>query len=69
MSRRPDPARIRRARHDALRNRLISSGLLPEHVDRWIEAWLRDGGDPSTAAFWNQGFDWINDQVNGGRRL
>lgn len=69
MSRRPDPTRIRIAREDALRNRLIGEGLLPAQADRWIAALLRDGGDPSTAAFWERGYDWINDQLAGGRRL
>lgn len=61
----PDPARIRHARQAALRARLIGSGLLPDQADRWIEALFRDGGDPSAAAFWERGFDWIRDQVGG----
>lgn len=60
--------RIRIARHDALRNRLIGDGLLPEQADRWIEALLRDGGDPMTAAFWEHGYDWIVSQLAGGQR-
>ena len=60
--------RIQIARREALRARLLGDGLLPAQADRWISAWERDGGDPSTAAFWDQGYEWISRQVVGGGR-
>lgn len=61
--------RIRDAREAALRNRLIGDGLLPQQADRWIAAILSDGvGDPATATFWEDGYEWISGQVAQGRR-
>jgi hypothetical protein len=51
--------RIQTARRAALRNRLISEGLLPDQVDHWIEVWLAEGGDPDTSAFWARGHGWV----------
>lgn len=47
----PDPARIRKAREEALRNRLVSvDGLLREQADRWISAWAEGSGEPQSAS-------------------
>jgi hypothetical protein len=59
VSRRPDPARIRRARHGALRNRLIGDGLLPDQADRWISAWAERAGEPETAEEFDAAYEWI----------
>jgi hypothetical protein len=50
MSRRADPARIDKARHDATRNRLIGERVTPATADAWIAAWdahaAREGLEP-----------------------
>jgi hypothetical protein len=69
VSRRPDPDRVRGAREEALRSRLLGDGLLPQEVDRWIATILGDGvDDPSTAAFWEHGYNWISGQIASKRR-
>jgi hypothetical protein len=39
MSRRSDPARIGNAHREAMRQRLLSTGMLPERVATLIAAW------------------------------
>jgi truncated hemoglobin YjbI len=68
VTRRPDPARIRRARHDALRNRLIGDGLTPDHADRWISAWAERAGEPESAAEFDAAYEWIVSELAGGAR-
>jgi hypothetical protein len=65
VSRRPDPARIRRARHDAVRNRLIGDGLLREQADRWISAWAERAGEPETPAEFDAAYEWILSEARG----
>lgn len=66
MSRRADPERIYQARRAALRERLISTGMLPDVADRWIAHW-EARGHPASPTAWNAGFvwasafDWITD--------
>lgn len=60
--------RIREARHQATRNRLIGEGLLPGQADAWIDSWIRVGGDASKAAFWELGYEWIRRKVNAGEK-
>ena len=64
----PDPARIRTARKEGLRARLIGDGLLPEQADRWIATWLESEGDPDTVAFWEAAYEWIVSELAGGHR-
>lgn len=68
MSRRPDPVRIRKARQDALRNRLIGDQLLPEQADRWISAWAEKVGEPENAAEFDAAYEWIVSELAGGAR-
>jgi len=68
VTRRPDPARIRRARHDALRNRLIGDGLTPDQADRWISAWAERAGEPETAEEFHAAYEWIVSELAGGAR-
>jgi len=68
MSRRPDPARLREARHAALRNRLVSDGLLPEQADRWIGAWAERVGEPESADEFDAAYEWIVSELAGGAR-
>ena len=65
----PDPARIRRARAEAIRNRLISDRLLPEQADRWLSAWSQTTGEPETPAQFDAAYEWIVSELAGGRRL
>lgn len=61
--------RIRIARHRALRNRLISDGLLEEQADRWISAWAEGVGEPQEAEEFDAAYEWIVSELAGGRRL
>lgn len=61
--------RIRIARHRALRNRLISDGLLPEQADRWISDWAQQVGEPHEADEFDAAYEWIISELAGGRRL
>jgi hypothetical protein len=60
--------RIRRARQAALRNRLISDGLLPEQADRWIAMWAQGADDSSTPAYWEAAYEWIVSELAGRQR-
>ena len=42
MARRADPARIETARRQATRQRLLSTGMLPERVDALMAAWVAE---------------------------
>jgi hypothetical protein len=44
MARRGDPARILAAQREGLRQRLLSTGRLPERVDQLIAAWDAEAG-------------------------
>jgi len=66
VSKELDARKILAARGAALRSRLIGDGLLPDQADRWIEAWSRTGRAPESAAYWEQGYEWIAAQT--GRR-
>ena len=62
MARRSTPERIDQARHDALRNRLIGTGLPPATADAWIAAWIAAADAakrPRDAGFWSAGWAWI----------
>lgn len=61
--------RIRIARHAALRNRLISDGLLPAQADRWISDWVEHVGEPREADEFAAAYEWIVSEIAGGRRL
>lgn len=56
-------ARIRQARQAALRNRLIGDGLLPNQADELIRSWMRLGGDPDVADFWERGYRSIRNRL------
>lgn len=64
----PDPKRIRTARHAALRARLISDGLLPEQADRWISSWAEKVGEPETPLEFAAAYEWIVSELAGGGR-
>lgn len=68
MSRRPDPARIRQAREDALRQRLAGDGMLPELVDGWMARIQRHPADRESATYWDAMYTWITAQHHGGRK-
>jgi hypothetical protein len=68
MSRRSDPARIRKARSDALRNRLIEDGLLPEQADRWRSARAEKVTEPDTSPEFDAAYEWIVSELAGGAR-
>lgn len=44
MARRPDPTRINAARREATRQRLTSTGMLPDRVDALMAAWEAEAG-------------------------
>jgi len=44
MARRPDPTRIDAARREATRQRLLSTGMLPDRVDALMAAWEVEAG-------------------------
>ena len=44
MPRRADPARIDAARREATRQRLLSTGMLPDRVDALMAAWEAEAG-------------------------
>ena len=44
MARRADPTRIDAARREATRQRLLSTGMLPERVDALMAAWEAEAG-------------------------
>lgn len=69
VSRRPDRSRIRQARRDAIRNRLIGDEILPEQADRWLSAWAERAGEPESAEEFDAAFEWIVSEIAGGRRL
>lgn len=62
-------ARIQKARHEAIRNRLISDGLLPNQADRWISAWAETAGEPESPAEFDAAYEWIVSELAGGRRI
>ena len=69
MSQRADPERIRQARREALRNRLIGNDhLLPQQADRWIAAWVKKVGEPESAAEFDAAYEWVVSEIAGGVR-
>lgn len=68
MSRRPDPARIGRARREAIHARLVSDGLLPQQADRWLSEWAERVGEPETPAEFEAAYEWIVSELAGGAR-
>ena len=63
MARRSTPERIDQARHDALRNRLIASGMTAGTTDAWIAAWAVRAamtGVERGRAYWEAGWAWID---------
>lgn len=70
MTRRPDPARIRQARRDAIRRRLIDGDrLLEEQADRWLSAWAEVSGEPESAEEFDACYEWIVSEIAGGARV
>jgi len=62
MGRRADPERILEAQRAGVRGRLIGTGMQPETVDRWLDAWVLEAtgrGLPHDGAYWRAGWDWI----------
>ena len=60
--------RILEARRAALRARLLSDGLLPDQVDRWISAWAEKVGEPETPEEFEAAYEWIVSELAGGAR-
>ena len=65
MARRADPARIDDARKAATQNRLIGTGIDEATADAWIARWeaqaARDGLLQGSA-YWDAGWQWIEEQ-------
>ena len=65
MSRRSTPERLDAAWHAGVRNRLIGERVTEETADAWIAAWeaqaAQDGLERG-AAYWDAGWEWINEQ-------
>ena len=64
-ARRADPERIFQARRDAIRNRLIGTGLEEARADAWIAAWEAQAaldGLPRDGVYWETGWRWVTQQ-------
>jgi hypothetical protein len=63
MARRPFPERIQEARRAALRNRLLSTGMLPDRLDHLWADWEAHasilGITPQSAAYWQSATEWL----------
>ena len=59
MSRKADPYRIAEAKRAALRDRLIGEGMLPNAVDRLLEAWDAQDNIHLTRAYGEPAYRWI----------
>ena len=63
MARRPDPTRINAARREATRQRLTSTGMLPDRVDALMAAWEAEAdlrGLPEGRRYADEiGWEWM----------
>jgi hypothetical protein len=54
------------ARRDAVFDRLVTAGVLPEAAERWVWAWEAEGRikglDRHAPRFWEDGLAWIAEQ-------
>ncbi len=65
MSRRSTPERIDEARHDAVRIRLIGSGMTECTADAWLAAWATRAaaeGIERGRAYWDGAWAWIDSE-------
>jgi len=66
MSRRADPVRIAAAHREATRQRLLSTGMLPERVDALTAAWEVEAasrGLPEARRYAGEdGWEWMTAQ-------
>lgn len=63
MARRPDPTRRDAARREATRQRLLSTGMLPDRVDALMAAWEAEAsrrGLPDARRYADEaGWEWM----------
>jgi hypothetical protein len=67
MSRRPDPARIDKARRAATVRRLEMGGMSAERAESWMARWetMADAEErPRDSAYWDAAWAWIAAQAS-----